>query len=96
MPAHKMYAAYVFFGLIFVMFAANCAKYLPVSTSKGQTPVPGKSYGDKMVVCNCNVNQDSHKTMKALETQIEHLIALVNKTSAPQPSITPSGKLWRS
>ena len=78
-----------------MMFAANGAKSLPLSTSKGQTPVPAKNCGDKMVVCNCNVNQDSHKAMKALKTKIEHLIALVNKTSTPQPTVTPSGKLWR-
>ena len=39
-----------------------------------------------MMVCTCCLNQDSDvsKAIKALETKLEKLIALVNKTAPPQ------------
>lgn len=46
----------------------------------------------KMVVCNCNVNQDSQLTeaIKALDAKLEKLIALVTNTSPPTPQPTQS------
>ena len=52
----------------------------------------------KIVVCNCNVNQDSHvsEAINALDAKLEKLIALVTNTSppTPQPTQTP-GKLQK-
>ena len=38
--------------------------------------------------CHCNLHQDPRvgEALKALETKMEELIALVNRTSTPQPS----------
>ena len=46
----------------------------------------------KMVVCNCNVNQDSQvsEAIKALDAKLEKLIALFTNTSPPTPQPTQS------
>jgi len=75
------------------MLATDGAVSLPMSKNKNQTPISAKMLGDKTVVFNCNVNQDSHisQAIKALETKMEQLIALVNKTStSPQPTKPPA------
>lgn len=49
----------------------------------------------KMVVCNCNVNQDAYFTeaLSALEAKLNKLIALMNITSPPLPQPTqPQGE----
>ena len=49
----------------------------------------------KMVVCNCNVNQDAHFTeaLSALEAKLDKLMALMNITSPPPPQPTqPPGE----
>ena len=57
-----------------------------VSADENQVPLTG---GGTMV---CNLIQDSHvhAAIKNLETKLENLIALVNKTRPPQP--TPKRK----
>ena len=78
-----------------MLFAANGVKSLPVSLTKNQTPYTVNTLRDNTVVLNCNVNHDSRdisKAIKALETRIDHLIALVNETSSRQPAMPP-GKL---
>ena len=83
-----MLSSFVFLGLIAVIASS-------VSVSKNQTPPPAKN-GEKLVCnCNYNVNRDSHvsKAIKELQAKMEHLIALVNKTSPPPPQpTTPTGK----
>lgn len=83
-----MLSSFVFLGLIDVFVST-------VNVSKNQSPPPAKN-GEKLVCnCNYNVNADSHvsKAIKELETKMEHLIALVNRTGplSPQPT-TPPGK----
>jgi len=76
--------------VIFLMYGGKLSS---VTANKNQTPVSPKTC-DKMMVCNCNVNQDSRvsEAIKGLETNMQQLIALVNKTLALQPTTTP-GKL---
>ena len=76
-----------------MVFYVNGGQALPVSLTNNLTPHTIRM--DKTVVFNCNANQDSNisKAIKALETKMDHLIALVNKTSSQaQPSAVP-GKL---
>ena len=79
----------VFLELVAVILTMNGAVSLPMTKNKNQTPASAKNLGDKAVVFNCNVNQDLHisQAIKALETKMERLIALVNKTSA-RPQLT--------
>ena len=80
-----MRSSLVFFALIVMLIVAvNCAD--ASKSANNQTPPPAKTC-EKPVVCNCypTVNQDSHVSdaIKNLETKLEKLIALVNKTSTP-------------
>jgi len=79
---------FVFLTLIVV----NCTK--SSKTANNQTPLPPKTC-DKAVVCNCNLNQDYRfsEAINSLETKLEHLITLVNKTLQPKP--TGKGKELR-
>jgi len=85
-----MRLCFVFVILTVVLTAGNIAK--SSNTANNQTPVPAQTIGKMMV---CNLIQDSHvsEAIKTLETKLEHLIALVNKTSPPQP--TPPGINFR-
>ena len=84
--------------LLAVCFTVNLLALIAVIDAKSssvikanQTPsAPVKKYADNMMVCN--LIQDSHvsEAIKTLETKLENLIALVNKSSTPQP--TPPGK----
>ena len=80
-----MRKSFAFLVLIVIMAAVNCAK--SSNTANNQTPPPGKAC-EKPVLCNCNLNQaDPHvsEAIKKIEAKLENLIALVNKTSPPQP-----------
>lgn len=95
MLVRKMRSISVFLELVVVILAMNGAVSLTMTKNKKQTPTSAKTLGDRTVVFNCNVNQDSHisQAIKALETKMEQLIALVNKTSTPQPR-KPPGKRY--
>ena len=79
-----MRSQFVFIVLIVVIFALNCTN--SSNTANNQTPLP-KSIGK--MVCNVNLVHDSHvnEAIKTLETKLEALIALVNKTSPPKPTL---------
>ena len=88
--------------LFAVCFTANFVVFIVVLNgaksssviNDNQTPSGTANHCGKMVVCNCNLNQDSmdvSKAIKTLETKLENLIALVNKTLPPKPN--PPGKL---
>lgn len=95
-----MRTQFVFIVLIAMIFALKCTN--SSNTANNQTPLT-KSIGK--MVCNVNLVQDSHvrEAIKTLETKLENLItqnsetnfklesliALLNKTSTPQP--TPPG-----
>ena len=78
-----MQFAYRFLVVIVLAVSLNHAF---ASAGTSQTPLTGRG---TMV---CNLIQDSHLSaaIKNLETKLENLIALVNKTYPPQP--TPSRK----
>lgn len=81
-----MHYKYGFLALLVLVVSVNTSDYM-YSSSANCT---------NMVVCNCNVKQDSNFTeaIKALETKLDKLIALVNKTSPPTPQPTqPPGEL---
>ena len=85
-----MHSSLVFFGIVVLVFYVNGGQALPVSLTKNLTPHTMKT--DKTVIFNCSANQDSNisEPIKALETKMDHLIALVNKTSTQaQPSAVP-------
>ena len=84
LPIFKMPSSFVVLGLIVVISAVNGAKSSLINASKHPTPLCQCN-------CNCNLNHDSH-AMKALEAKLDHLVAVINKTSTPQPIIA-SGKL---
>ena len=83
--------------LLAVYFTVNLLALIAVIGAKSssvikanQTPsAPVKKYADNMMVFRI---QDSHvsEAIKRLETKLENLIALVNKSLTPQP--TPPGK----
>ena len=80
----KMRSSSVFLAFVVMISAMNGFKCSLMNASKNQTPLCN---------CHCNVNQvpqDCNKVMKALEAKIEHLIALVNKTSILSPSPEPT------
>lgn len=59
-----------------------------------QTPVSQKSCNKEPVNgcnCQCSLYQDSHvsEAIKALETKLERLIAVVNKATSSQPTTQP-------
>lgn len=88
-----MRSSLVFLGAIGLILSVNGGQVLPVSLTNNLTPHIIKT--DKTVIFNSNANQDSNisEAIKALETKMDHLIALVNKTSTQaQPSTVP-GKL---
>ena len=91
----KMRSSGAFLGMIVVMLSLNFAKPSSMNASSNQTRSP---VCPKVPVnncnCHCNVNQVSFvsKAINALETKLEQLITLVNKTSAQQ-STAPQGKL---
>jgi len=60
-----------------------------------QTPVSQKSCNKEPVNgcnCQCSLYQDSHvsEAIKALETKLERLIAVVNKATSSQPTTPPA------
>ncbi|XP_044167592.1 uncharacterized skeletal organic matrix protein 5-like isoform X1 [Acropora millepora] len=77
-----MQSAYRFLAVIVLAVFLNDAF---ASADANQTPLAGRG----SVVCN--LIQDSHvnTAIKNLETKLEILIALVNKTRPPQPTPTP-------
>ena len=88
-----MRSSLVFLGAIVLILSVNGGQALPVSLTNNLTPDTIKT--DKTVVFNCNANQDSNisEAIKALETKMDHLIALVNKTSTQAQPSTVAGKL---
>ena len=78
-----MRKSFAFLVLIVIMAAVNCTK--SSNTANNKTPPPSKAC-EKPVVYNCNLNQaDVREAIKKMEAKLENLIALVNKTSPPQP-----------
>ena len=80
----------LYIALIITISVMSGDKLSSVRASKTQTPISAKTC-DKMMVCNCNVKQDFslREAVRALEKQMEQLIALVNKTTTPTPQPTP-------
>jgi len=79
---------------IFALVGVECSS---VTARKSQT-VPPKAYPYARAPvnnfnCHCNVHHDVRvsEDIRELRARLEQLIALVNKTSSPQPT-TPPGK----
>ena len=88
------------FPVCFIADSVICVALLHVARSSllisgNETPSVNINHCDKILVCNCDLNQDSNvsKAIKALETKLEKLIALVNRTAPPQPQQAPGNPL---
>ena len=83
----KMRPFVVLIGFFAIISSMNAAKSSLINTNKNRIP---------LCSCHCNLNQDRmvcDKALKALETKLDMLIALVSKTSSPTPQPTkPPGK----
>lgn len=91
------------FPVCFIADFVICVALLHVARSSllissNETPSVNINHCDKVLVCNCDLNQDSNvsKAIKALETKLEKLIALVNRTATPQPQQAPGNPLWNN
>lgn len=91
------------FPVCFIADFVICVALLHVARSSllisgNETPSVNINHCDKILVCNCDLNQDSDvsKAIKALETKLEKLIALVNRTAPPQPQQAPGNPLWNN
>ena len=87
----RLLLAVCFIVNVLAVIAAISAKSSTVIKANQTPSAPVKKYADNMMVCN--LLQDSHvsEAIKTLETKLENLIALVNKSLTPQP--TPPGKV---
>ena len=88
------------FPVCFIADFVICVALLHVARSSllisgNETPSVSINHCDKVLVCNCDLNQDTNvsKAIKALETKLEKLIALVNRPAPPQPQQAPGNPL---
>ncbi|XP_068729152.1 uncharacterized skeletal organic matrix protein 5-like [Montipora capricornis] len=80
-----MQSKYLF--LVAILLTVFLSGAFGSNTGTSQTPSTNKAFNNKPLMV-CNLIQDSHvsEAIKKLETKLENLIAMVNKTSTSQPS----------
>jgi len=89
----------ILLALIVAIFALDGVECSSVTARKSQTQVSQKAYpyGNAPVNCNChcNLHHDLRvsEDIKELRARLEQLIALISKTSSPQPT-SPTG-IWK-
>ena len=75
--------------LFTAFFSANLLVLIAKSSSVingNRTPsTTSKIYTDNLMVCNLIKDSHVNEAIKTLETKLDNLIALVNKTLPPQP-----------